>query len=136
MLDISEINTSFGGGREPKDEHLIDLLMKAYQGEILCRKAIVPMELIQPFSDYLPAANEAYEKYFAERYKAMDPPQLFVYEKDGKFIMSDDYYAYHLYKAVKAPLALCTVIGDTTITDNVEYGDPFQLPPPTAEVIE
>jgi hypothetical protein len=49
MLDISEINTSFGGGREPKDEHLIDLLMKTYKGEILCRKAIVPMELIPIF---------------------------------------------------------------------------------------
>ena len=136
FIDINQINTSFGGNNEPKDEHLMVLLGKAYQGEIMCRKAIIPMELITPFSEFTPTISEGYAERFAQDYEAMNPPELYVYEKDGKFIMSDDYQAYYMYKAVKAEHAICVVIGETTLTEGIEYGPEFKMPLPSIEVEE
>ena len=133
FIDIDQIQTSFGGDNEPKDEHLIDLLMKAYQGKILCKKAIIPMGLIQPFSEFEPPHDDNYTKYFMIKYEAINPPELLVYEKDGRFIMSDDYNAYYMYKKIEAMHAICTVIGDTTLSDGVTYGAEFKMPPPSIE---
>lgn len=136
MLDVSQINVPFGGDHAPKDEHLIQLIGKAYEGKILCRNAIIPMELIEPFSDFSPPIDEGYKNYFLGRYEAMGPPELLVYERDGKFIMSDNYYAYYMYKAVEAPYTICTVIGGTTLTDGIEYGPEFKMSLSTIEVDE
>ena len=94
------------------------------------------MELIEPFSDFSPPIDERYKNYFLERYEALEPPELLVYEKDGKFIMSDNYYAYHMYKTVEAPYTICTVIGETTLTDDIEYGPEFKMSLSTVEVQE
>lgn len=134
FIDINQIDTSFDGEHEPQDKHLMDLLGKAYQGEIFCRKAIMPMRLITPFSEYQPAISENYVERFMRDYEAMNPPELYVYEKDGKFIMSDDYQAYYMYQAVKAELAICVVIGDTTLTDGIKFGPEFKMPLPTIEI--
>lgn len=136
MLDISEINTTFGGDNEPKDEHLMVLLGKAYQGEIMCRKAIVPMEQITPFSEFTPTISEGYAERFIQDYEAMNPPELYVYEKDGKFVMSDDYQAYYMYQSVKSEHAICVVIGDAALTDGIKYGPEFKMPLPSIEVEE
>lgn len=136
MLDISNIEIPFGGDHAPKDEHLLQLIGMAYEGRILCRKAIVPIGLIEPNSDFEPLIDKDYMEYFLDRYKAMEPPALLVYERDGKFIMSDDYYAYHMYKVVEASLAICTVIGESTLTDGIEYGPTYKMPLPTIEVQE
>jgi len=134
LTDIRDAD--FNDRTEPKVDHLIDLLSKAYRGKIFCRKAVIPMELIQPFSDYVPSIGDDYMKYFLKKYEAMDPPELLVYQKGNKFIMSDDYNAYHIYKEIEAIHAICTVIGETTITEGVEYGEPFKLQMPTIEVSE
>lgn len=136
MMDISKLDTSFGGDNEPHDDRLSDLLSTAYRGEIDCRKAVIKLDLIKPFSNYVPTITDEYSKRFLERYKNMTPPDLYVYEKDGVFIMSDDYNAYFMYKEIEAIHAVCTVIGETTITEGVEYGEPFKLQMPTIEVSE
>lgn len=136
MLDISKLEIPFASDHAPKDEQLLQLIGMAYEGQILCRNAIVPIELIEPSSDYEPSVDKEYMKYFLDRYKAMEPPALLVYERDGKFIMSDDYYAFHMYKALEASLAICTVIGESTLTDGIEYGPTFQMPLPTIEMQE
>lgn len=136
MMDISKIDISFGGDKEPHDEHLTKLLQKAYKQEIDCHRAVIPMDLIEPFSDFMPNVSDSYVESFLEAYKAMSPPDLFVYEKNGKFIMSDDYNAYHMYKAIEAVHAICTVIGDTTITEGVEYGPAFKLQMPQIQTSE
>ncbi len=135
MINISNIDLIFGGENEPHDEHLSELLQQAYIGAIDCRQAIVPIELIVPFSSFVPPADASYANRFIEAYKAGTPPSLYVYEKDGVFIMSDDYTAYAMYKTIDAKLARCTVIGDATINNGVEYGPPFKLPLPTFETI-
>lgn len=134
MMDISKIDTSFGGDNEPHDEHLTVLLGKAYKGELDCRKAVVRLDLIRPYSDFTPNITDDYSKRFLDRYKDMTPPDLLVYEKDGVFIMSDDYNAYFMYKEVEAVNAICTVIGDTTISEGVKYGKPFKMQMPTIEM--
>lgn len=136
MMDISNIDAGFGGDNEPHDEQLSELLKKAYSGEINCHKAMVPIDMIKPFSQYKPSINQDYETNFLEVFKANIPPDLLVYEKDGRFIMSDDYNAYLMYKKVGAESALCTVIGDPTISESVKYGPPFKLQLPTLQVSE
>lgn len=136
MMDISKIDTSFGGDHEPQDEYLTELLSKAYKGTIDCRKAVIKLDHIKPFSDFKPAITEAYSKRFLDSYKEMSPPDLLVYEKDGVFIMSDDYNAYFMYKEIEAVHAICTVIGETTITEGAEYGQPFKMQMPTLETTD
>lgn len=131
MMDISKIDTSFGGDHEPHDDRLSELLSSAYSGAINCRRAIVPMELIVPFSDFKPEPNESYTNQFTKAYQEQSPPDLYVYENDGKFIMSDDYSAYYMYKSIGAREAVCTVIGDSAVHDNVTYGPTFKLKLPT-----
>jgi hypothetical protein len=136
MIDISKLDVNFGGDNEPHDDYLSELLNKAYKGEIDCRKAIVPMELVKPFSSYKPDISEGYTTHFMEAFKANTPPDLLVYEKDGKFIMSDDYNAYHMYKTTGSNNAICTIIGETTITEGVEYGPSFKMQLPTLQKTE
>jgi hypothetical protein len=50
--------------------------------------------------------------------------------------MSDDYNAYFMYRFIKADSAVCTVIGESTITDGIEYGPAFKMQLPTLEAIE
>lgn len=136
MMDISKLDTSFGGDKEPHDEHLSELLSKAYRGEIDCRTAIVSLDIIKPFSDYKPTISDAYASRFLEAYNTNSPPDLYVYEKEDVFIMSDDYNAYFMYKEVEATHAICTVIGESKITKGVEYGKSFKLQMPTIEMSE
>lgn len=136
MFDISNINLTFGGENEPHDDHLSELLKSAYKGEVNCRKAVIPMDLIKPFSSFEPKINEEYSNHFMEAYQNNLPPDLLVYEKDGNFIMSDDYNAYFMYRFIKAKSAVCTVIGESTITDGIEYGPEFKMQLPTLEAIE
>lgn len=136
MMDTSKIDLTFGGNNEPHDDRLSELLKRATTGEIDCRKAAVPMDFIEPFSLFEPSINEGYFRHFIEAYKANNPPDLLVYEKDGKFVMSDDYNAYFMYKSVGAASAICTVIGESMITDGVEYGPRFKMQLPILESAE
>jgi len=57
-LDISKIKVQFGDNHEPKDEKLIELFKKAYQGELLVRVALIKIEAIKPFSEFQPEIKQ------------------------------------------------------------------------------
>ena len=126
-MDITKLDPLFDETTEPKDENLMALLKKAYTGKIKCRKAVIPMELIKPFSDFTPEMFQEYADRFVSLYREGTPPEMYVYEKDGAFIMSDDYNAYTMYKLIEAPTVLCVVLGKTTIESGVAYGPSFKL---------
>ena len=103
-MDISDIDVSFGGDNEPQDEYLTELLGKAYRGDIDCCNAIMPLSFVVPYSDFKPEISDKYRQYFIDQYKDYKPPALYVYEKDGQFIMSDDYAAYYMYQEVESEI--------------------------------
>lgn len=133
-MDINDIQTGFTDETEPQDEHLTELLKQAYTGKILCTMAVADLAVIQPFSDYQPKISEKYRIHFKQQAQDNVPPSLYVYAKDGKLIMSDDYASFALYKELGFPKAVCTVIGETPEIEGVVYhGTPFELPPLTVE---
>lgn len=131
-MDISQINSNFGPATEPRDDTLMDLLRRAYAGEIPAIMAIADMRMIVPFSDFRPAISAEYRQFFNEKLQVGTPPGLYVYVRDGKLIMSDDYNAYYMYRQLNLPKARCVVIGDSPPIIGVEYSSsgPFRLPIP------
>ena len=138
MIDLSKLDTSFGEDNEPQDEKLMTLLKQAYQKKIYCRKAIINLALIEPFSDYQPKITAEYRAYFLKKYLDTKPPELFVYQdpKSDKFIMSDDYSAYYMYKEVQAITAICVIIGEYKDNQDVTAGEKYYLDLPVIEIRE
>jgi hypothetical protein len=135
-IDVSKIKVDFGENDKLKDEHFIALLKKAYQGEIMCRMASIKMEAIEPSTDYEPEASEDFRRYFLDKMKEENPIPMFVYQKDGKFKMSDDYNSYYLYKELEASVVPCVVVGNIEdMKDVLSIGEPFQLESPTLQVM-
>jgi hypothetical protein len=125
------VNLNFGKDTEKRDDHLMALLKRAYQGEVLCTMAIADIRTIKPYSRFKPKISDDYRRYFMEQ-RQTRPPALHVYTKDGKLVMSDDYHAYWMYKETEMSEVLCIVIGDTPVIDGVEYaGKPFRMQPPS-----
>ncbi len=136
MIPMSQINGDFSEDTEPKDDRLIELLGLAYAHKIDCQLAIIPMTMIKPFSDFKPGITEAMRAKFVEDYETLKPWQVYVYAKDGMYIMSDDYLSYYLYLELKLPEALCVIL-DAKPDDRIQAIDePFKLPLPTAEIID
>lgn len=129
-MKISDIKVNFGGKHGPKDEKLIDLLRKAYSGEILCFVATIKSDYIKPFSDFKPETSAGFEKYFLDKEKTGTPPPLYVYLENGKFIMSDDFNSYYLYKKLNYQYIPCIVLGEAESNGISVKSDPFKLPTP------
>ncbi len=135
-INISDINADFSEDNELKDDYFIDLLGQAMQGRILCQGVVVDLAEIQPYSDYQPQISVAYRKHFITKLENRNPPALYIYERSGKLIMSDDYNAYYMYRECGMRQCICILIGYTDKKDDIEYvGDPFELPPLTVEMI-
>ncbi|MFO0920456.1 MAG: hypothetical protein U0451_02180 [Candidatus Saccharimonadales bacterium] len=138
MVKISDIqNADFSDDTEPKDDRLMELLKLAYTKKIYCRTVIVAIEKVVPFSAYEPKVSEDYIKYFKENYQAGRPPGMLVYQRDdGKFVMSDDYNAYFMYKQVGADKVICQVLDAENVPDDViEASDPYYMELPSVEQI-
>ena len=62
---------------------------------------------------------------------------MLVYQQDdGKFIMSDDYNAYFMYKQVGADRVICQVLDAESMPENViEASDPYYMELPSVEQI-
>lgn len=132
-IDISQINAGFE--EIPRDEKMLDLLGKAYRGEISCYHALIATKGIQPFSDYKPDICPEMINWFEKKFEQWPGPEIFVYENDGKFIMSDDYNAYYLFLEHKVKEIPCVIMGESGIKYVLYKSEPFKLPPPTIEVI-
>lgn len=137
VININDINSDFNENTEPQDHQLTELIKQAYQKKIYCRVAVVSMDNIVPFSDYEPNISEDYVQYFQERYKSGKPPMLLVYRRDdGKFVMSDDYNSYFMYKRNNAKEAICELLDAKTVPNGViEASEPYYMAPPTIEQI-
>lgn len=135
-IKLSDIRYKFGKGNEPKDEKLLELLGSAYKGDLLCRVALIKIEGIKTFSDFIPKISAAYVRRFQEITKKGDLPQIYVYPEDGKFVMSDDYRTYHLYLITGHKKIMCVVLGEAEGNYVIEKSEPFRLPPPSIEVIK
>ena len=137
-VNISDIkNADFTDDTEPKDERLMELLELAYTKKIYCRVAVVPFENIAPFSNFEPNISDDYVKYFKEKYDIDRPPSILVYQReDGKFVMSDDYNAYFMYKRLNSDKVVCQVLDAETVPEGVvEASEPFYLDKPSLEQI-
>lgn len=135
-IDASKIKTDFGENDEIKDEYLMELFGKAYKGEIMCQMANIRMEVIEPSTKYRPEASEEFRNNFLKKAKEGKSIPMFVYQKDGKFMMSDDYNSYYMYKELNASIVPCVIIGDVAdMKYVVNIGKPFQLEAPKFEVI-
>lgn len=137
-INISDIkNAGFSDDTEPKDDQLMELLKLAYTKKIYCRTVLVSIDNVVPFSEYQPDVSEDYAKYFTEKYKAGRPPGMLVYQRDdGKFVMSDDYNAYFMYKQVGADKVICQVLDAESMPVNViEASDPYYMELPSVEQI-
>ena len=133
-MNIAKINADFTEDTEPRDDHFIELLKRAYKGDVLCTMAKAEMDAIEPSSGFEPVISAQYRAYFESKARDDVPPALHVYAKNGKLIMSNDYNAYTMYGELGFHRAVCIVLGDTTEIEGVEYhGDPFVLPPPSVE---
>jgi len=135
-IDISKIKVQFGGKNEPKDKKLIELLKKAYKGELLVRVVLIKTEGIKPFSDYRPDISGEFRKNFEEKEKQGSPSPIYAYPSKDYFIMSDDYRAYYLYKEKKYSKIMCILLGESDSEFIIEKSEPFKLPPPKIEVID
>jgi hypothetical protein len=137
-ISISDIqNADFTENTEPKDERLLELLKLAYTKKIYCRTALVPLENVIPFSDFIPNVSDDYLKYFKEKYAAGRPPGMLVYQSDDcKFVMSDDYNAYFMYRHMGAQNAICQILdAENEPYDVIEASEPYYMDLPVVEQI-
>lgn len=127
-IGASKIKPDFGENDKFKDEYFLGLLEKAYTGKLKSFMAIVKMNAIKPRTDYEPEVSGGFRRHFFEKLTKGEAMPLYVYQKEGKFIMSDDYSTYSLYKEMNAEEVPCVVIGEIIDTkDVVEVGEPFDL---------
>jgi hypothetical protein len=113
---------------ELRDGQFRDLLTKAAKGQLMCQKAIINMGAIRPATDYVPEITPEMRESHQKLKKDGKLVPLWVYEKDGAFIMSDDYTAYTLYKEENAEVVPCVVLGTITSTAFAEaVGEPCTL---------
>jgi len=135
-IKASDIKINFGGDYAPKDEYILELFNLAYQGKLMCHRAIIERSGIVPHSDYKPKITEKYRDHFNQKIAQGSSLEIFVYPKGGKFIMSDDYNAYSMYLERGAEVLSCIVLGEAKGPYVIKQGEPFKLPPPTVEVMD
>lgn len=110
-----------------QDGYLKHLIYMAEHGWYYCQKAIIEMHLIYPLTDYHPPIDPEFRDTFTARFKD-DPLPLLIYERDGKFIMANDYQAYWLYREQQVPIATCILIGQFIEEPGVAVLErPFQI---------
>lgn len=79
----------------PHDEQFLALLKGVVQGKIFCYKLIIPIEKIKPFN--LQYAINLPNNYIKESLYILNETKdlgILTYEKNGEFVMSDDYGKY------------------------------------------
>lgn len=120
MIPIKNLKNEFQPGE--KDRRFMELYVLALKEVIEARIAFINLDLIEPFTDLLPAVNEGTIEYVTE-----EEPPLHVYFKDGKFIMSDDYQAYAVYSMLSRDPIPCIILGkfDTSLVR--AYSEPISM---------
>ena len=135
-INIDDIKVDFGEGDRFRDDNLMDLIKRAYNKEIMCRRANVKMSAIVPFIEDDEPVSEDFRKHFLKRAEEEKHIPMFLYQKGDKFIMSDDYNSYALYKEFDFEIVPSVIVGNITNVENiVTLGSPFELEAPSFEVV-
>lgn len=117
-ISTEKLNVKFGMPDNPdKDQKLIDLLALARKKEINVYTGTVDIQKIKPFCDYKPKKDLFLKTKESLKNNIIkgDPPKLHVYQDGDHFIMSDDYYAYYMYKGEGFLMVPCVILGETDI---------------------
>lgn len=99
------------------DETFLELFDSAIMGKVPIYFAQVPFRLIRPFDEsFLPQRRhpdgERGIQVIVELIKQGNGPAVWVYPKDGMFILSDDYISYEASSVAHAESVPCFVMGE------------------------
>lgn len=130
-IDCADVS-AFPTPRE--NEFLVELCARAYQGEVPCTRAIVPMDLIVPDDidhalSYPLIELKRLQGFHVDRGEATT--ELLLYEADGRFVMGDDYSGYLTYKALLFKRVPAVIMGpfDESKVEVIERGRGELIPP-------
>jgi len=119
MINVKDIKP-YPGMEPKKDSNFIKIFKLAITGEIPTYYAKVPIHLIQLFDQrFLLKDKPGREKAIRHLGHSIDQqegPAVWVYPKDGMFILSDDYFAYQAYRATNAEFLPCFIMGNAPMT--------------------
>jgi hypothetical protein len=98
------------------DEILIYLWQQAITGAVPVYFAAVPFDLIEPFDkEYNPRKHPVGQQVIAAETEAWKRNQfrpVWVYPREGMYILSDDYMVYYAAVAVKPDFLPCLILGN------------------------
>jgi DNA-binding Xre family transcriptional regulator len=124
---------SVSDGPPPTDPHLDRLIKQFRAGKLPCRKAVVAMFWIRPYSDFRPHITEKYRQYidymnqWGSNYNK-GPIPIVLYEHNGQLIMSGDYRTYWVHRSDESWNVDCIILGNFTERDFCRgVGDPFSV---------
>lgn len=100
--------------KRPRDDFLLNLSYLTYEGWRYCQEALVGIDLIHPYSDWVPDIDEETRAVFKKSVDENKPIPITLYEKDGKLIMSDDYELYYLYREFELYNVSAVIVGQYT----------------------
>jgi hypothetical protein len=114
ILSINSI-VDYNVEKQRHNEHLKDLITKAYSKKVNCHKVKASLDKITPRDiDYALSIPEADIKSFIEQIREYGYPfhDLLLYEKNGNLVMDDDYTPYLAYRALKLKEVPAVIVGD------------------------
>ena len=107
---------SVTAGLSPKvDPVFIELFKRALSGDLPTYLGCIPLRLIHPFdreycTDDIPDGRRVSRK-MERKIDLESAPAVWVYPKDGIFILSDDYFAYAALRNSRMKSAACFILG-------------------------
>ncbi|HEU4966117.1 MAG TPA: helix-turn-helix transcriptional regulator [Candidatus Saccharimonadales bacterium] len=134
-VNTPAMHTGFSdmSGPPPEDRQLTRLIHKFHKGKIACRKGIVAMFWIRPYTDYRPHLTENFKEYiqamhrFGHDYRK-GPIPIVLYEHNGQLIMSADYKTYYYHRENESWTVPVLILGDFTERDFCHgIGEPFKV---------
>ncbi len=116
---------------QPKvDQHFKVLFKLAVNEKIPTYFGQVPLRLIRPFdASFLPQFHPDGEQgiqFMANRIDLENPPSVWVYPKEGMFILSDDYHAYEAFRVAHAEHLPCYILGAPAVSELLNVEGPLK----------
>lgn len=122
---INEIINNTTKEYRPKNDDIFSVLFKtAYDGYLVTYSANIPIESIRLFdknfiknaykldSNQVESSINSQEEWI----ECEDGNPLWVYPKDGVFVLSDDYFLYEAYRRLGYDFLPCLVLGNPFAT--------------------